>query len=205
MPRPTGSRTSSKDRLARRAQIETLLAQDVGQHRIGRMIAEQFGVSTRQARKDLAEVLAEWDDESRIPAHRQRAHRRKVLEALYRSCLARKDLRAAVATQALLCKIDGVFAPETTILVPSRGEDGEAVSIADMPTSHQRGRLAELMAKAQADRARLPAASGPFIEAGSTAPRPRERTATATPVASQDEQDAEPSPAPQARPRAAVA
>lgn len=160
-----GRKATTRDRLARRARIETMLAQDVGRSRIARLIAEEFGVSTRMARKDLAEVEAEWnDDEHAMPAHSRRLHRKRVLEALFRRCISKgadgieRDLRGAIAVQTLLCRIDGVFQDQETIVIPPPETDAPPVQ---MTSQRVRGRIVDLLDKARRS------AAGPVIEARS--------------------------------------
>lgn len=193
-------------RAERRRKIEAMLALYIDSAEVARRISGEYGVTQRQVYLDIQVVLKQLES-----THPPRAVRRlrvlRSLERLYQKCIQASDFRAAVMVQDKICRIEGLYAPEVIEMDHSgsigRPDDATQTAVDGvrlMPTSHQRGRMAELLARANADRTRLPASSAPFIEVGSTAPPQRERTATATPAASDDDQaDAEPGP------RAAVA
>jgi hypothetical protein len=140
MNKPGGTRVN---KLLRQEKVARWMAMHLSNGEIARRLQEEDKISRSAAMKDIAETFANLEYEARKDRPHLKNRMRQSLRAIVTHAMARKDFRAAVAANAQLCKIDGLYAPEK---VEHSGDVG--LNVDDVTTGDQRSRLAELLRRA---------------------------------------------------------
>jgi len=126
--RTKSSRAALEERLE---QVEEMLCAGVALERVQRKIADDYGVSTRQARNYIARVYTRWQQQSKQDAPHRREKLYRMAERFYARALANKQYTAAANALALLAKMSGAF----TAQEPKRGSVLETIGpVPDDPT-----------------------------------------------------------------------
>lgn len=100
-PVPRGStKTDAVMRRERRRRVAELMVECVSVIRIQRIISEQYGVTTRLVRKDIARVQKQWEIEDRDAAKVQTAKLLRRLDLIGEKAIEKGNLGVAALVEA---------------------------------------------------------------------------------------------------------
>ena len=122
-PKQPDYRRPKAELAERRRKIAEMITLMFRHSEIVAKVSEEFGVSERQAYRDLDIVYADLEADHERAKPKRAQHVRQALEALLKRCVANNQLSAAVQVIDRLCRIDGLYAPEEVNLSGSLEHD----------------------------------------------------------------------------------
>lgn len=136
--------------------VDQLLRSCMTHGRICGILAKDWDISERQARKYIAATMRQWDRDSEVVKGNRVELRRAQLEGVLERCLlaidpdhrdpvtgdylCKPDLRTAVLALDRLCRIEGIYSPTTVNVNHSR-------TPAKMRSSDREAELMKLLGK----------------------------------------------------------
>jgi hypothetical protein len=106
-------RSSQVDLGERIEAAEELLCAGLSPGRVERKLAQDYGVTTRQARKYIARVYARWEHQIAADAPHRREKVYRMAERFYAKALVDKQYTAAANTLNLLARLSGALTQES--------------------------------------------------------------------------------------------
>jgi hypothetical protein len=137
------------------AEVEKMLALQMGHTDIVNTVVKRFPVSERTARNDIKRAYEKWDAECLAEKPYRRGQLRQTLRKLLQMALKKSDLRAAIAVCDRLARLDGLN-EVTQLEVTAKVE----ADLDKMTSDDKRRRLDELLGKAYSRRASANGANG---------------------------------------------
>lgn len=113
---PVAHRCTKLVSFKRTQEVRNMLMRGLATATIVQDLSEKWGITERAIYKYIVKVNQEMDAVGRMHTIGARvAQRRGQLENLYEKCVLGKDYKTAALVMDRLCRIDGAFAPSTTV------------------------------------------------------------------------------------------